>query len=118
MYGLHVHARVTCLTQWYTMFLWLQKEYEVKRQRKLLEQELEAMDSSSEAGGQSSTALFAIEDCKFVVTHAPLHFSSLFHGSIPSFSIRHVKCNVEKLGVSLQTKRLCIHANSKYGYPN
>jgi hypothetical protein len=40
----------------------------VKRQRKLLEQQLERMDSCFEDGseGQSSTALVAIEDCELV----------------------------------------------------
>ena len=49
----------------------LQKEREVKRQRKLLEQQLERMDSCSKVGseGQSSSALMAIDDCKSFVYH-------------------------------------------------
>lgn len=48
----------------------LQKEREVKRQRKLLEQQLERMNSPSETGseGQSSTALLAIDDCESLCT--------------------------------------------------
>ena len=48
-------------------FICMQKEREVKRQRKLLEQQLERMDSRFEDGseGQSSTALMAIDDCEY-----------------------------------------------------
>lgn len=61
------------------MFIFMQKEREVKRQRKLLEQQLERMDSCFEDGseGQSSTALMAIDDCKSL--HTTINF--LTHSS-------------------------------------
>ena len=54
----------------YVHVICMQKEREVKRQRKLLEQQLERMDSRFEDGseGQSSTALVAIDDCKSLHT--------------------------------------------------
>ena len=60
----------------------MQKEREVKRQRKLLEQQLERMDSRFEDGSedQSSTALMAIDDCKSLHTVPPLiFFRTLIH---------------------------------------
>ena len=53
----------------------LQKEREVKRQRKILEQQLGVITNSED---QSSTTLVAIDDCKYMYMYMYMYSVFLF----------------------------------------